>query len=214
MKTQVALLLFGFVAFASANRKLQQVPIKSYGAPAATSVLIEEKDASYDELPAAPAAPVVHKNPTRVVEKAPIRVSTHTKNDDYAPAPSRKTQLEHEEYAEEQNKNAQYSFASAVDDGIMDHSHVRQESREGKKVTGSYGYSDGYFKRTVNYEADENGYRVVAETVEPISDHGPQVDLVNGKADIHTQIGGVDTQYSVNADELAQLKIGRKVMLD
>ena len=30
------------------------------------------------------------------------------------------------------------------------------------QVTGSYSYSDGFYRRTVNYEADENGYRVVS----------------------------------------------------
>ncbi len=43
-------------------------------------------------------------------------------------------QREHELMAEEQAKSAQYSFASAVDDGIMDQSQVRQESRDGLKV--------------------------------------------------------------------------------
>lgn len=41
-----------------------------------------------------------------------------------------------------------------------------------------------------------------SETVEPLGEDGPQVDLVNGKAEVRTQIGGVDTQYSVSADEL------------
>jgi len=31
---------------------------------------------------------------------------------------------------------------------------------------------------------------------------GPQTDLVNGKADIHTQFQGVDTQYSIHADDI------------
>ncbi|CAG7833224.1 unnamed protein product, partial [Allacma fusca] len=78
-----------------------------------------------------------------------------------------------------------YSFAAAVDDGIMDHSHVREEQRDGSKVTGSYSYSDGYVKRTVKYVADENGYRVISEESEDIGD-GPNVDKKNGKADVHT----------------------------
>lgn len=30
-----------------------------------------------------------------------------------------------------------------------------------KQVTGSYSYSDGFVLRTVEYKADQNGYRVV-----------------------------------------------------
>lgn len=69
---------------------------------------------------------------------------------------------ENERIAEEQNRNAKYDFAMAFDDGIMDSSQIRTESRDGSKVSGSYSYSDGYFKRTVQYEADENGYRVIS----------------------------------------------------
>jgi hypothetical protein len=29
------------------------------------------------------------------------------------------------------------------------------------KVNGSYSYSDGFVLRTVEYQADENGYRVI-----------------------------------------------------
>lgn len=43
---------------------------------------------------------------------------------------------------------------------------------------------------------------MVSESAEPISESGPNVDLVNGKADIHTQIDGVDNQYSVSAAEI------------
>jgi len=42
----------------------------------------------------------------------------------------------------------------------MDGEHIRSETREGLKTVGSYAYSDGYIRRTVEYVADENGYRV------------------------------------------------------
>ena len=42
---------------------------------------------------------------------------------------------------------------------------------------------------------------VCSEESEPIGG-GPNVDLVNGKADVHTHVDGVDTQYSVKADEI------------
>lgn len=37
----------------------------------------------------------------------------------------------------------------------------REEHRNGLNVEGSYGYSDGFVRRTVNYVADENGYRIL-----------------------------------------------------
>ena len=60
-----------------------------------------------------------------------------------------------------QAENAKYSFQTSVTDTINDHQIVRQETRDGLKLTGVYSYSDGFYKRTVFYEADENGYRVV-----------------------------------------------------
>lgn len=57
---------------------------------------------------------------------------------------------------------AKYHFASDVQDGISDLTQQREEIREGLKVKGFYSYSDGHSKRKVTYEADENGYRIVA----------------------------------------------------
>lgn len=62
---------------------------------------------------------------------------------------------------EEQAKSAHYSFSTSIDDKINDHAIQRQETREGLALRGMYSYSDGYFKRTIHYQADENGYRVV-----------------------------------------------------
>lgn len=62
---------------------------------------------------------------------------------------------------EEQAKNAHYSFGTSIDDKINDHSIQRSETREGLALRGMYSYSDGYFKRTIHYQADENGYRVI-----------------------------------------------------
>lgn len=62
---------------------------------------------------------------------------------------------------EEQAKNAHYTFDTMIDDKINDHSIQRQETRDGLALKGMYSYSDGFFRRTVHYEADENGYRVV-----------------------------------------------------
>lgn len=75
-----------------------------------------------------------------------------------------KTLTEDEEarrYREEQARNAHYTFGTSIDDSINDHSIHRQETRKGLALKGMYSYSDGYFKRTIHYEADENGYRVV-----------------------------------------------------
>lgn len=62
---------------------------------------------------------------------------------------------------QEQAMNAHYTFGSTIDDSINDHSIHRQETREGLALKGMYSYSDGFFKRTIHYEADQNGYRVV-----------------------------------------------------
>lgn len=62
---------------------------------------------------------------------------------------------------QEQAENAHYTFGTSIDDSINDHAIHRQETRSGLALKGMYSYSDGYFKRTVHYEADENGYRVV-----------------------------------------------------
>lgn len=62
---------------------------------------------------------------------------------------------------EEQAKSAHYSFGTSIDDKINDHSIQRQETRDGLALRGMYSYSDGYFRRTIHYQADENGYRVV-----------------------------------------------------
>lgn len=149
-------------------------PAPAAGAPGAPA---------YDDSAELPQQPVqvTYKAPTRIVEQAPIRISgpaSYQAAEEVAPPrrgyggavaakqnsrlqqqPQQEEELEHEE--EEFARNAQYSFATAVDDGIQDQSQIRQETRDGTKVTGTYAYSDGYFKRTVNYEADENGYRVV-----------------------------------------------------
>lgn len=53
-----------------------------------------------------------------------------------------------------------YQFSSNIEDHINDQTQQREESRDGSSVKGSYSYSDGYYKRTVHYIADENGYRV------------------------------------------------------
>ena len=61
----------------------------------------------------------------------------------------------------EEAKSAHYAFSSSVQDSINDHAISRSETRDGLALTGMYSYSDGFFKRTVHYQADENGYRVV-----------------------------------------------------
>lgn len=66
-----------------------------------------------------------------------------------------------EEIFKDQAKNAKYEFASDVVDEINGNDHQREEVRDGLKVVGKYSYRDGYYKRTVHYEADDKGYRVV-----------------------------------------------------
>lgn len=72
-------------------------------------------------------------------------------------------ETDEERYARErhQAESAHYSFDSNINDEINDHAISRQETRDGLALHGMYSYSDGFFKRTIHYEADENGYRVV-----------------------------------------------------
>lgn len=74
---------------------------------------------------------------------------------------------------QEQAQNAHYTFGTSIDDSINDHAIHRQETRSGLALKGMYSYSDGYFKRTIHYEADENGYRVVKSVPLPRSPFAP-----------------------------------------
>jgi hypothetical protein len=61
-------------------------------------------------------------------------------------------------------RNARYYFSSDVEDQTNGLTQHRHEVRDGLKVRGSFSYSDGFLKRQVIYEADENGYRIVRYT--------------------------------------------------
>ncbi|XP_058061747.1 uncharacterized protein LOC131212040 [Anopheles bellator] len=98
-----------------------------------------------------------------------------------------------------QAKSAQYSYDSSVNDTINDHTIQRQEERNGLSLKGMYSYSDGFFKRTVHYEADDKGYRVVKEINIPIG-NGPQVNP-KGKADVSSSLAG---SYSITAYDIAK----------
>ncbi|XP_034477369.1 larval cuticle protein A3A-like [Drosophila innubila] len=95
-----------------------------------------------------------------------------------------------------QNESAQYAFNSDIDDGINDGMIKREETRDGTKVTGKYSYSDGYVMRTVHYEADENGYRVVKEEMQQIGE-GPVFNS-EGQADVQGSLIG---KYSIKLDK-------------
>ncbi|XP_014249796.1 putative uncharacterized protein DDB_G0294196 [Cimex lectularius] len=120
---------------------------------------------------------------------------------DNPPAPVLTSQ---DELFKKQAESAKYSFQSSVADGINDNSQVRQETRDGLKLTGLYSYSDGYFKRTVHYVADENGYRVVKEESEPIGT-GP-VHNPSGQVDVLTSHSGTTLQYSLQGDRLPKYR--------
>lgn len=66
-----------------------------------------------------------------------------------------------EETLRRQAESAVYEFASNVDDRITGNQHRREEVREGLNVEGEYSYSDGYYRHTVRYVADDKGYRIV-----------------------------------------------------
>ncbi|KFB47536.1 hypothetical protein ZHAS_00015497 [Anopheles sinensis] len=115
------------------------------------------------------------------------------------PKGSSSAESEEESLEKTQAKAAKYSYDTSVNDTINDHAIMRQEERDGLSLKGMYSYSDGFFRRTVHYEADDKGYRVVKEINIPIG-NGPQVDP-NGKADVSSSLTG---SYSITADDIAK----------
>lgn len=112
--------------------------------------------------------------------------------------PRTTTEAATSEELKEQDQNAYYNFKTSVHDTINDHEHVRQEVREGLALKGMYSYSDGFFRRTVHYEADEGGYRVVKEEIQPIGDgDGPKFNP-KGQADVQSSLTG---DYSITVDD-------------
>lgn len=76
------------------------------------------------------------------------------------PQPNLESQINQEDF-KRQAENAKYEFSSDIQDQLSGNSHQREEVRNGLAVKGKYSYSDGYYRRTVHYEADDKGYRVV-----------------------------------------------------
>lgn len=112
------------------------------------------------------------------------------------------------EELEEQAKSAFYNFGTSVRDTINDHEHVRHEEREGLALKGMYSYSDGFFRRTVHYVADEGGYRVTKEEVEPINSDGPKFNP-NGQAEVRSSLAG---DYSITVDDFRLNKQQEKIL--
>lgn len=112
--------------------------------------------------------------------------------------PRTTTEPETSEELEEQSKSAYYKFGTSIQDTINDHAHVRQEIRNGLALKGLYSYSDGFFRRTVHYEADEDGFRVVKEEVDPIGDgDGPKFNP-KGQASVKSTLAG---DYVITIDD-------------
>lgn len=114
------------------------------------------------------------------------------------------------EEEEDQAKSAHYNFNTSVRDTINDHEHVRSEVRDGLKLTGMYSYSDGFFKRTVHYQADENGYRVTNEEVTPIVGEGPKFNP-KGTADVKNTLAG---DYSITVGDFRLNKQQEQIIKD
>ncbi|XP_077301074.1 uncharacterized protein LOC143921598 [Arctopsyche grandis] len=112
----------------------------------------------------------------------------------------RRTSDEEAELFRKQAEGAHYSFDSSIDDGINGQSHSRTETRDGLNVQGMYSYNDGYYKRTVYYEADDKGYRIVKEENEPVGD-GPVYDK-NGEAYVKSSLG---SEYTITVDDIQKV---------
>ncbi|XP_076256307.1 uncharacterized protein LOC143193800 [Rhynchophorus ferrugineus] len=100
------------------------------------------------------------------------------------------------EYEKRQNEAARYQFSTNIDDHISDLTHQRTEVRDGLAVRGMYTYSDGYYKRTVKYVADDKGYRIVGMEAVPLD--GPHVDL-SGTASVQSAAHGTHVAYKVQS---------------
>ena len=139
----------------------------------------------------------------RVPEK-PVRVIDNRQKLETLPPvlttlkPRTTTEKATPEELEEQAKSAHYKFGTSVQDTINDQENIREEVRDGLALKGMYSYSDGYFRRSVHYEADEGGYRVVKEEIEPIGDgNGPKFNP-KGQAAVKSTLAG---DYSITVDD-------------
>lgn len=157
-----------------------------------------------------PAAPLLTLPPTtptteRIAETSRIRVAlppAPTTFTTTTPRITTTTEALTSEELEDQAKSAYYNFGTSISDSINDHSHVREETREGLALKGMYSYSDGFFKRTVHYVADEGGYRVINESVEPLNVEGPKFNP-KGKADVQSTLTG---DYSIGIEDFRLTK--------
>ncbi|XP_066149107.1 uncharacterized protein Cpr51A [Euwallacea fornicatus] len=100
------------------------------------------------------------------------------------------------EVEKQQNVAAKYKFSSDINDHISDLTHQRSEERDGLALKGMYSYSDGYYKRTVHYVADENGYRVTGMEAVPLD--GPHVNLA-GTASVDAAAHGTHLSYKIQS---------------
>ncbi|RZB54433.1 uncharacterized protein BDFB_010444, partial [Asbolus verrucosus] len=98
-------------------------------------------------------------------------------------------------YELEQNRAARYEFSSNIEDHIQDQNQQRSEIRNGLNVEGSYSYSDGFYRRTVYYEADDKGFRVTKQDIEPLA-NGPKINL-SGTALVDNAAHGTHIKYKV-----------------
>merc|ERR1739844_323703 len=101
---------------------------------------------------------------------------------------------------EEAARNARFNFGYTIQDDINGAVVQRAEKREGLNVSGEYSYSDGFFKRTVAYVADENGYRVTKMTSEAIG-NGPVTNKL-GRAIVQMFVSGINTEYAIQAEPM------------
>lgn len=169
------------------------IPISSTEAP------LEEKPIVVENIPSKPVDITTVRsilNRQRLTNIAPIPLPPAPLTTTFKPRTT--TEPTTLEELEEQAKSAHYKFGTSVHDTINDHEHVRQEVREGLALKGMYSYSDGFFRRTVYYEADEGGYRVVKEDIEPVGDgEGPKFNP-DGKAAVKSTLTG---NYDITVDD-------------
>ncbi|CAG9861252.1 unnamed protein product [Phyllotreta striolata] len=106
------------------------------------------------------------------------------------PAPSKR--VESSEELAQQAKNAQFQFATQIDDRINGNFQQKAEVRRNGVLYGKYSYDDGYVWRTVYYEADGNGFRVTREETLP-----SHMSERTGEASVQTLMDGNLIDYHI-----------------
>ena len=187
--------------------KQKPIPVPTIAPPTTTTTsrYVEEfEDEEFENTPRPIVPGILRQNPVLRQQVAVFPTEETTERVRSTTEELTSEELEH------QAKSAHYEFGTSVRDTINDHEHVRQEVRDGLALKGMYSYSDGFFRRTVHYEADEGGYRVTKEEILPITGDGPKFNP-RGQAEVKSTLAG---DYSITVEDFRLNKHQEKILSD